>query len=171
VATFSDVLVCGGVDDRFTWLPTCTLYTGDSVNKWTPFTPLPTAIAGICMLTLLEHVYVFGGMDIKAVVYNNVYTFDADKSVWSGRANMPQPLMQHSAVVMVDTNQSLVCGGQITDATNSTQSACYMYSATQDVWTAAANMNTARNGHGMAVYKCSDCGCIAFRYQRYQTCL
>ena len=46
------------------------------------------------------------------------------------------------------------CGGTVTDLLATAQSACYTYSASADVWTpTAANMNTARCQHGMALYK------------------
>jgi hypothetical protein len=61
---------------------------------------------------------------------------------------MQQAVYYHSAVAL-DTNTALVCGGMYTTA----QSQCFSYAAEADVWSPAAQMNTARYGHGMAVYK------------------
>src|SRR5205823_6104254 len=70
-------------------------------------------------------------------------------NVWSARTPMERALADHTAVAL-DTNTALVCGG---DNGSALQSACFSYAAASDKWSAAAQLNTARFTHGMAVYK------------------
>jgi hypothetical protein len=78
-----------------------------------------------------------------------------ETGVWNEiKPGMPKPLHSHNAVAIGDTwsQSALVCGG-LDYALNSSTSACNKFSPTNSQWTTAAQLNTARSGHGMAVYK------------------
>jgi hypothetical protein len=141
-----DVLVCGGHNGSFQ--SSCVQYIA-SINAWSTTTipPLPVAIGYFPMITLRGRPYVFGGYNGN--IFNTVYTFDTS-NVWSARTPMELALWGHTAVAL-DTNTALVCGG--CNASNVDQSACFSYAAASDTWSAAAQLNTARDSHGMAVYK------------------
>jgi len=139
----SDVLVCGGAGTNACWLYTV------GANAWTSFASLPmTELYNFAMVTLDGRPYVFGGVN-STQTFNTVYTFDAN--MWTARTPMRVALHAHSAVAL-GTDTALVCGGT-TSGGSSVQSACYSYAALKDVWTSAAQLNTARAGHGMCVYK------------------
>ncbi|CAM6004282.1 unnamed protein product [Sphagnum balticum] len=147
----NDVLVCGGGDDEMneTLLSSCSLYNA-SINKWAAVAtipPLPVALTSFPMITLHTRPYVFGG-HAGSVEVNTVYTLDTSNA-WATRAPMEEAVNSHTAVAL-DTNTALVCGGYNGSAI---QSACSSYAATEDVWSPAAQMITARWAHGMAVYK------------------
>jgi hypothetical protein len=151
----NDVLVCGGweieLDDG---MSSCALYNA-SVNEWTAaatIPPLPVAMDKFPMITLLTRPYVFGGYAAGANTVNTVYTFTTTNS-WSTRAPMEQTVYSHTAVVL-EINTALVCGGKVDEYFNGrVLSTCYSYAATEDVWSPAAQMITARWRHGTAVYK------------------
>jgi hypothetical protein len=113
------------------------------------------------MLTLNSVPFVFGGAQGQnGIRQNKVYMLS--QGVWTLQSpGMPQPLHSHSAVAVTDTlntntQSALVCGG-VTDYGTKVQSTpmCNLYSPakTSTQWTAVVAMNTARYGHGMAVYK------------------
>jgi hypothetical protein len=147
-----DVLVCGGNDQYYEFLSSCDLYNA-SINKWAaPATihPLPVVLYSFAMITLLTRPFVFGGAATSGGVVNTVYTLDT-LNTWATRTPMERAVFALAAVAL-DTNTALVCGG--TDgSTNGSVSACSSYAATKNVWSPAAQMITARHGHGMAVYK------------------
>jgi hypothetical protein len=143
----NDVLVCGGWDGQYH--SSCALYIV-SLNEWAAATiipPLPVAMNQFPMINLHTRPYVFGG-DASDVIVNTVYTFDASNA-WATRTPMERAVYLHTALTL-DTNTALVCGGSNGSAA---QSECFSYAATEDVWSPAAQMITARYLHGMAVYK------------------
>jgi len=156
----ANVLMCGGYTND-TILSTCVLYNA-TANAWSTFPSLPLAIEFFPMITLHGRPFVFGGCtednnDGCNRVSNTVYTFDTS-GVWSARASLPVGLHFHTAVANDTLDTALVCGG-LTGALY-VQSACYTYSLTANAWTQAASLNTARYGHGMAVYKGTKRNCF-----------
>jgi hypothetical protein len=155
----NDVLVCGGFHLGVGFLSSCNLYKA-SINKWAAaatISALPDVMNKFTMITLHTRPYVFGG-NAGGFLLNTVYTLDTS-NVWTARTPMIFAVYSHTAVALA-TNTALVCGGWVwgmgwRDSTHPTPalSACSSYSATNDVWSPAAQMNTARYGHGMAVYK------------------
>jgi N-acetylneuraminic acid mutarotase len=107
------------------------------------------AIGYFPMIILRGRPYVFGGGDDSSTL-NTVYTFDTS-NVWSARTPMERTLEGHTAVAL-NTDTALVCGGANDDGPT-LQSACYSYATASDAWSQAAQLNTARNCHGMTVYK------------------
>ncbi|CAM6004277.1 unnamed protein product [Sphagnum balticum] len=147
----NDVLVCGGVSNTHL-LSSCALYIA-SINAWAAdatIQPLPVAMDEFPMITLNTRPYVFGGDAGNYVSVNTVYTFDTFNE-WDTRTPMQQAVRSHTAVAL-DTNTALVCGGSHGNA-GPALSACFSYAATEDVWSPAAQMITARFGHGTAVYR------------------
>ena len=140
----NDVLVCGGVE-----LSSCDLYNAP-INQWAAaatIPPLPVAMFYFRMITLHTRPYVFGGRTLCShSIVNTVYTFDTFNA-WATRTPMQRAVGGHTAVAL-DTNTALVCGGGNSSAM---LSACSSYAATEDVWSPAAQMITARYSHGMAV--------------------
>jgi hypothetical protein len=160
----NDVLVCGGEDRYYVDLSSCALYKA-SINKWAATSPLPVAMSRFPMITLHTRPYVFGGLtggfrSVKQSIsvlpiyfrttVNTVYTFGTSNA-WAARTPMEQAVYGHTAVAL-DTNTALVCGGSQRLGGSAVQS-CFSYAATENVWSPAVQMNTARMGHGMAVYK------------------
>ncbi|CAM6004274.1 unnamed protein product [Sphagnum balticum] len=144
-----DVLVCGGIDRQLNLMSSCVLYNA-SINEWAAaatIQPLPVAMDGFPMITLHTRPYVFGGVTDDGQV-NTVYTFETSNK-WATRTPMEQIVGWPTAVAL-DTNTALFCGGASGSAVFS---ACYSYSTTKDAWSPAAQMTTARSGHGMVVYK------------------
>jgi hypothetical protein len=100
---------------------------------------------------------VFGGWTGTRAL-NTVYTFDTSHvtqdSKWRQCTFLKQALFDHSAVA-IDTHQSiLVCGGSKNYFWGSVQADCRAYApAPVNKWTMVAALNTARFGHGMAVWK------------------
>ncbi len=143
----NDVLVCGGQGAQGQYLPSCALYNA-SINGWAAaesIQSLPVAMVEFPMITLHTRPYVFGGAVAGAGRVNTVYTFDTSDA-WVTRTPMERAVGGHTAVAL-DTNTALVCGGI------GSGSACFSYAATKDAWSPAAQMNSERVGHGMAVYK------------------
>jgi hypothetical protein len=146
----NDVLVCGGWNN--TALSSCTLYTPGN-DTWNTFPSLPVHLRQLAMLTLDSgfgggQPFVFGGRtNVGTSNVNTVYTFE--DGAWRARAHMPHALFSHAAV-QVDNSTAMVCGGW--NSSPAMQSDCYLYNAKTDEWIATAKMNTARAGHGMAVY-------------------
>jgi hypothetical protein len=145
----NDVLLCGG-SAKEKYLSSCDLYNA-SIYQWVAaatIPPLPVVLAYFPMTTLHTRPYVFGGYakNMPGIV-NTVYTFDTSNA-WATRKPMQQAVRESTAVAL-DTNTALVCGGSGLGVL----SACFSYAATEDVWSPAAPMITARCMHGMAVYK------------------
>ncbi len=79
----TDILVCGGVYN--TSIATCLVYLSTVDAWWTTYPTLPTPVNSFTMLTIHGRPYVFGGINVNAVL-NTVYKFDTN--VWTVRANM-----------------------------------------------------------------------------------
>jgi hypothetical protein len=144
-----DVLLCGGIDANGNEQSTCELYNA-SINKWATaatIQPLPVTLYRFLMLTLHTRPYVFGGV-AHDVFVNTVYTLDTSNA-WVSRTSFERAVCWHTGVAL-DTNTALVCGGYNGSVPLST---CFSYAATDDAWSPAAQMITARFQHGMAVYK------------------
>jgi hypothetical protein len=109
--------------------------------------PMPVAMNEFPMITLRTRPYVFGG-SASGIAVDTVYTFDTSNE-WATRTPMERSVYSHTAVAL-DTNTALVCGGHDGSAV---LSACSSYAATEDVWSPAAQLITARFRHGMAAYK------------------
>jgi hypothetical protein len=148
------VLACGGQPTVGDYSYTCALYNA-VYNNWTDMRAwyLQVAIARMAMLTLNEVPFVFGG-DTGVTLENRVFMLNS--GVWIVQTTvMPVALHSHTAVAIADNvaQSALVCGGVRVDT--SVTDACNMYSHanTATPWTQAASLNTARGGHGMAMYK------------------
>ncbi|CAM6002047.1 unnamed protein product [Sphagnum balticum] len=148
-----DVLVCGGWRSNSELLPYCELYTPHN-NIWNTYAPLPVATAGHVMLTLSQcpdsgRPFVFGGSNGDREVVDTVYTC-INNTDWRERAPMPQALATHAGA-QLDQYIAMVCGGR--NEHDKVESACYLYNATEDVWTVMPSMHKERRAHGMTVYK------------------
>jgi N-acetylneuraminic acid mutarotase len=97
VTNNTTIIVCGGINGPL--IDSCEQYTY-TTHAWTIIPSLPINTRSSTMITLNDHVYVFGGLvdsgGDACSNSNQVFMFDGER--WSSMTNMPVGLSAHAGV-------------------------------------------------------------------------